>query len=204
MIQAPGEPGGAVAHHRRVVVVAASTQAACLVRAALAAAHAGHLPGRGWGPVGPQRALAAPADPGAGPQQPRLPASRAGALGRFAAPSPVAGGAAAVGLQRPWLCAVPADPYAPAHSGGIERPRLACGVTWRCGCGGMAAGVVSTSSRSLGVHSKAVHNAARVDSFSCAGWRVSSADTLADDSDIPARSASSRRNCAPVHTSRWA
>jgi len=54
------------------MVIAASTQAVCLVRAALAAAHAGHLPGRGPGAAGPLRALAAPADPGAGPQQPRV------------------------------------------------------------------------------------------------------------------------------------
>jgi hypothetical protein len=33
---------------------------------------------------------------------------------------------------------------------------------------------------------------------------VSSADTDADDNCSPARSASRRRNCAPVHTSRCA
>ena len=42
---------------------------------------------------------------------------------------------------------------------------------------GAATGVVSTSNRSFGVHSSAVHNAASVDSFTCAGCFVSSADT---------------------------
>jgi len=54
------------------------------------------------------------------------------------------------------------------------------------------------------VHSSAVHNAARVSSFTCAGCLVSSADTDADDKCSPDRSASSRRSCAPVQTSRCA
>src|SRR5215469_6994028 len=93
-----------------------------------------------------------------------------------------------------------------AHSGGSDRPRAALGSS--LASAGFAApwatGVVSTSIRSLGVHSSAVHSAASVSSFTCAGWRVSSADTEADDRCSPARSASRRRNCAPVHTSRWA
>src|SRR5208283_5599528 len=41
-------------------------------------------------------------------------------------------------------------------------------------------------------------------SFTCAGCLVSSADTDADDKCSPDRSASSRRSCAPVQTSRCA
>jgi hypothetical protein len=55
----------------------------------------------------------------------------------------------------------------------------------------------------VGVHSSAVHKAARVDSFTWAGSLLNSADTDADDSSRPARSASSRRivHCAMlVHT----
>ena len=54
------------------------------------------------------------------------------------------------------------------------------------------------------MHSRAVHNAARVDSFTCDGSLVNSADTEAADISVPAFSASSLRSCAPVHTSRWA
>src|SRR5262249_60229769 len=77
----------------------------------------------------------------------------------------------------------------------------------RRGCGGWAAGVtgvVCTSIRSPGPHSSAVHSAASVDSLTWAGVLVSSADTDAEDSCSPARSASSRRSWAPVHTSRCA
>src|SRR5665648_1241253 len=50
-----------------------------------------------------------------------------------------------------------------AHSGGIERPRATFGSTFALtGLATRATGVVSTSIRSLGVHSRAVHSAARV------------------------------------------
>jgi hypothetical protein len=92
------------------------------------------------------------------------------------------------------------------QTGGIERPL----ATWGAGrdaaadLGVAATGVVSTSIRSVGEHSNAVHSAARVDSLTWAGCLVSNADTLAEDSCSPARSANSRRSCAPVHTSRCA
>jgi hypothetical protein len=56
----------------------------------------------------------------------------------------------------------------------------------------------------LGVQSNAVHNAIKVDSLIWLGSLVSNADTDADDNSNPALSANSRRNWAPVHTSRWA
>ena len=79
------------------------------------------------------------------------------------------------------------------HSGGMDRPRAAFGSALvRSGLTAAATGVVSTSNRSLGVHCSAVHNAARVSSFTCAGCLVSSADTDADDRRSPDRSARSR------------
>jgi hypothetical protein len=61
---------------------------------------------------------------------------------------------------------------------------------------GTATGVVSSSNRSLGAHSRAVHNAARVSSLTWEGCLVSSAEIDAEDSSRPARSASSRRSAA--------
>ncbi len=92
-----------------------------------------------------------------------------------------------------------------AHTGGIERPRATLGAG-RADFGLVfgATGVVSTSNRSLGLHSRAVHSAARVESFTWEGVFVNSADTEAEVSSTPARSASNRRSWAPVHTSRWA
>src|SRR5512132_305482 len=91
------------------------------------------------------------------------------------------------------------------QTGGIERPLATLGAgRVAAGLGVAATGVVSTSIRSPGEQSSAVHSAARVDSLTWAGCLVSNADTLAEDSCSPARSANSRRNCAPVHTSRWA
>ena len=72
------------------------------------------------------------------------------------------------------------------------------------GAAGCSTGVVSTSNRSLGVQSRAVHNAISVDSLIWLGSLVNSADTDADDNSRPARSASSRRSSVPVHTSRCA
>ena len=109
--------------------------------------------------------------------------------------------------------AAPADPAAASnavtdpHNGGIDRPRTAWGcdvVAFSAGLARRETGVVSISNRSLGVHSNAVHNAASVVSFTCAGCLVSNADTDAADIDNPALSASSRRSSAPVHTSRCA
>ena len=93
---------------------------------------------------------------------------------------------------------------AAASTGRGPRPPSAGPAAGRAGAAGRATGVVSTSIRSLGVQSSAVHNAARVDSFTWAGSLVNSADTDADDSSRPAFSASSRRSWVPVHTSRWA
>jgi hypothetical protein len=44
----------------------------------------------------------------------------------------------------------------------------ACGAT-RGGVAGRSTGVVSTSNRSFGLQPNAVHNASRVDGFTCAG-----------------------------------
>ena len=66
------------------------------------------------------------------------------------------------------------------HSGGMDRPdhAWAAGRVVTVGCEGAAAtGVVSMSSRSLVVHSKAVRNAASVSTLSWAGCLVISADT---------------------------
>ena len=65
--------------------------------------------------------------------------------------------------------AVP-DPSGHPQIGGIDRPRRdACesltATLAGFGESGCTTGVVSTSNRSLGVHSKAVHNAIRVDSL---------------------------------------
>lgn len=95
--------------------------------------------------------------------------------------------------------------------GGIDRPRrdvdeslAAAAFLVGAGRAGRSTGVVSTSNRSLGVHSSAVHNAMRVDSLIWLGCLVNNADTDAEDSCNPAFSASSRCSWAPVHTSRWA
>ncbi len=117
----------------------------------------------------------------------------------------VTAGAATSGLNEPPLPAGDADAFSVAHNGGIDRPRCTTAAGRCARSGGLAAtGVVSTSSKSFGVQSSAVHNAARVVSFSWAGCLVSSTDTDAEDICSPAFSASSRRSCAPVQTSRWA
>ena len=82
------------------------------------------------------------------------------------------------------------------HRGGMDRPRATFGG-WREDLAGLAlgvTGVMSTSRRSLGLHSSAVHNATSVASFTCDGVLVNNAETDAEDSSSPARSASSRRN----------
>jgi hypothetical protein len=65
--------------------------------------------------------------------------------------------------------AVP-DPTRHPQIGGIDRPRRVAGASFTAtfaGLGdvGCATGVVSMSNKSLGVHSRAVHNAIRVDSL---------------------------------------
>ena len=94
--------------------------------------------------------------------------------------------------------------HRPAAGPGSLRLGRACAAGTGAGAAGRSTGVVSTSNRSFGVHSSAVHNAANVDSFTCAGSLANSADTDAEDSSSPARSANSRRSWVPVHTSRWA
>jgi hypothetical protein len=74
----------------------------------------------------------------------------------------------------------------------------------RDGATGCWTGVVSTSKRSLGVHSSAVHNASSVVSLTWLGSLVNSADTEAADISSPAFSASNRRSSVPVYTSRCA
>ena len=85
--------------------------------------------------------------------------------------------------------AVP-DPVRHAQIGGIDRPRRDAGASltqpWPASSEiGCATGVVSTSNRSLGVHSSAVHNAIRVDSLIWLGSLVNNADTDAEDSSKP-------------------
>lgn len=80
---------------------------------------------------------------------------------------------------------------AAGHRGGIDRPRAeaACGTstTGRGGVMGHSTGVVSTSIRSFGVHSSAVHKAASVVIFTCEGSLVNSADTEAAALPAPGR-----------------
>jgi hypothetical protein len=99
------------------------------------------------------------------------------------------------------------DPARHGQIGGIDRPRRDGAESLTAtfvefGVIGCVTGVVSTSNRSSGVHSRAVHNAIRVDSLIWLGCLVNNADTDADDNSSPALSASSRRSWAPVHTSR--
>jgi len=96
-----------------------------------------------------------------------------------------------------------ATAFGPVDYNGIDRPRafavsfVSVG-TGRDGVAGCSGGVVSTSNRSLGVHSSAVHNAISVARSIWLGSLVNSADI--SNPDI---SASRRRSSAPVHTSRW-
>ncbi len=131
-------------------------------------------------------------------------AVRAAAFQRGAGDPPVTDVAADPVTEFDRCRAVEAGPVS-GHSGGMERPRAAFGSGLaRAGLTAGDTGVVSTSNKSLGVHSSAVHNASSVSSFTCAGCFVSSADTDADDSCSPDRSASRRRSRAPVQTSRCA
>jgi hypothetical protein len=69
------------------------------------------------------------------------------------------------------------------YTGGSDRPRAALGSGLRRGgFAGRSTGLVSTSNRSFGVHSSAVHNAASVCNFTWLGVLVNSADTDALDS----------------------
>lgn len=86
---------------------------------------------------------------------------------------------------------------------GFREPR--CSTSAASAALSLTAEVVSgTPKSSLGVHSKAVHNAASVSNFTWLGFLFSNAETDGEDSSSPARSASRRRSCAPVHTSRAA
>lgn len=79
--------------------------------------------------------------------------------------------------------------HAGGYIGGSDRPRLLTAFTagaFAGGALGCCSGVVSTSNRSFGVHSKAVHNAIRVDSLTWLGSLVSSADTEAAEISNPA------------------
>src|SRR5260370_13216716 len=93
--------------------------------------------------------------------------------------------------------AVEAGPVS-GHSGGMERPRAAFGSGLaRAGLTAGATGVVSTSNKSLGVHSSAVHNASSVSRFTCPGCLVSSPDTDPDDNCPPDPSPSQPPTRAP-------
>src|SRR5665647_1679449 len=133
-------------------------------------------------------------------QVPQLPAAGTGAHEGGAPSTAVTDVAAVPFAELHRRRAVQAGAVA-AHSGGIERPRATFGSTVvLTGLATRATGVVSTSIRSLGVHSRAVQSAARVSSLTWLGCLVNSADTDAEDSSSPARSARRRRSCAPVQT----
>src|SRR5262249_58287922 len=69
-----------------------------------------------------------------------------------------------------------------AHTGGIDRPRAAAGCCRDCrGLAARVTGVVSTSIRSPGPHSSPLPSPATVDSLTCAGVLVSSAETDAEE-----------------------
>ena len=171
------------------------------------------LPRRTGCPHSRQRREHSTHRPVSGLQDPLLPAARALRLRGGLADLPLAP-AAVLAADEPDRGAAPgAVPLLLAHARRL-RPAAWTGrgptppspgppAAWR-GTAGRSTGVVSTSNRSSGVQSSAVHKAARVDSFTWAGSLVNSADTDADDSSRPARSASSRRSWVPVHTSRWA
>ena len=110
-------------------------------------------------------------------QQPKKPA--AGRTGSPAVGFTVGGPAPVTQVGSPTAdTTAAADTVADPHNGGIDRPRTVLGSprSGSDGVTGWATGVVSISNRSFGVHSKAVHNAARVESFTWAGCLVNSAD----------------------------
>ena len=145
-------------------------------------------------------------------QDPLLPAARALRLRRGLADVPLAPAAVLAADDPDRGAAAGAVPLLLAHArlrpaagtGRGPTPPSPAPAEASAGTAGCSTGVVSTSNRSLGVQSRAVHSAARVESFTWDGSLVNSADTDAADISRPAFSASSRRSWLPVHTSRCA